>query len=270
MQGMTVAVTGATSGFGEEIARSFSRLGARLVLIGRRTDRLNRLAVELGTQGVHVLCADIRDAPSYAEALRQLPAGFSDIDILVNNAGVGLGRELAQEAKLSDWLGMVETNVTGLVAGTHAVLPGMVQRNRGHIVNIGASAAQFPTPRNAIYAATKAFVRQFSFCLRADLLGTQVRVTDVEPAQAGGTEFTLVRAGGDEALANSLYAGIEALTARDVADTVEWVVSRPPHVNINLVQLMPVDQAFCSARLREASGCSDLYVKGARSGQFGS
>lgn len=244
MQGKTVAVTGATSGFGEAIARSFSQLGARLVLIGRRADRLDRLALELGTESAHALCADIRDAQGYAEALRQLPSAFSDVDILVNNAGVGLGRELAQEAKLSDWLGMVETNVTGLIAGTHAVLPGMVDRNSGHIVNIGASAAQFPTPRNAIYAATKAFVRQFSLCLRADLLGTQVRVTDVEPAQAGGTEFTLIRSGGDRQVADALYAGIEVLTPRDVADTVQWVVSRPAHVNINLVQLMPVDQGF--------------------------
>ena len=244
MQGMTVAVTGATSGFGEEIARSFSRLGARLVLIGRRADRLNRLAADLGAEDAHVLCADIRDAPRYAEALGHLPAAFSDIDILVNNAGVGLGRDLAQDAMLSDWLGMVETNVTGLIAGTHAVLPGMVRRNCGHIVNIGASAAQFPTPRNAIYAATKAFVRQFSLCLRADLLGTQVRVTDVEPAQAGGTEFTLVRSGGDQQTADALYAGIDVLTPRDVADAVQWVVSRPAHVNINLVQLMPVDQGF--------------------------
>jgi 3-hydroxy acid dehydrogenase/malonic semialdehyde reductase len=139
---------------------------------------------------------------------------------------------------------MIETNVTGLVAGTQAVLPGMVSRNRGHIVNIGATAAQFPTPRNAIYAASKAFVRQFSLCLRADLLGTQVRVTDVEPAQAGGTEFTLIRAGGDEEIANSLYAGIDVLTPTDVAETVAWVVSRPAHVNINLVQMMPVDQGF--------------------------
>ena len=244
MQGMTVAVTGATSGFGEEIARSFSRLGARLVLIGRRADRLNRLAAELGTEDAHVLCADIRDAPSYAEALRHLPAAFSDIHILVNNAGVGLGRDLAQDARLSDWLGMVETNVTGLIAGTHAVLPGMVERNRGHIVNIVASAAQFPTPRNAIYAATKAFVRQFSLCLRADLLGTQVRVTDVEPAQAGGTEFTLIRSGGDQQIADAVYEGIDVLTPRDVAEAVQWVVSRPAHVNINLVQLMPVDQGF--------------------------
>jgi 3-hydroxy acid dehydrogenase / malonic semialdehyde reductase len=244
VRGSIVAVTGATSGFGEEIARSFARLGARLVLIGRREDRLHRLAAELGGTDVHALAADIREAESYAEALRLLPEPFGAIDILVNNAGVGLGRDLAQDARLSDWLGMIETNVTGLVAGTHAVLPGMVRRNRGHIVNIGASAAQFPTPRNAIYAASKAFVRQFSLCLRADLLGTQVRVTDVEPAQAGGTEFTLVRSGGDEALANSLYAGIDVLTPRDVAEAVEWVISRPAHVNVNLVQLMPVDQAF--------------------------
>jgi 3-hydroxy acid dehydrogenase/malonic semialdehyde reductase len=241
---LTVAVTGATAGFGEEIARRFARQGAKLVLLGRREERLKSLAAELGPERSHTLACDVRDAVAYSEALKSLPEPFAAIDILVNNAGVGLGRDLAQESKLSDWLGMLETNVTGLIAGTHALLPGMVARNRGHIINIGSVAAQFPGPRNAIYAASKAFVRQFSFCLRSDLLGTKVRVTDVEPAQAGGTEFTVVRAGGDAALANSLYGQNELLSASDIADTVEWVVSRPAHVNINLVQVMPVDQAF--------------------------
>jgi 3-hydroxy acid dehydrogenase/malonic semialdehyde reductase len=239
-----VAVTGATSGFGEEIARSFARHGARLVLIGRRQDRLTRLAAEFGEDRAHTVCCDIRDAQLYAEALAALPAAFADIDILINNAGVGLGRDVAQEAKLADWLGMVETNVTGLIAGTQALLPGMVARNRGHIINIGSIAAQFPTPKNAIYASCKAFVRQFSYCLRADLLGTMVRVTDVEPGQGGDTEFTLVRSGGNQTLANSLYKGNRLLTPREVADTVEWVATRPAHVNINLVQLMSVDQSF--------------------------
>ena len=244
MKDQVVAISGASSGFGEEMARSFAGHGARLVLIGRREDRLARLAAELGGENSHTLCCDIRDTEKYPALLRSLPERFAAVDVLINNAGVGLGRDLAQEANLADWIGMVETNVTGLIAGTQALLPGMVARNRGHIVNIGSVAAQFPTPRNAIYAACKAFIRQFSLCLRADLLGTMVRVTDVEPGQGGGTEFSVIRSGGDEALANSLYQGSRLLMARDVADTVEWAVTRPPHVNINLIQLMSIDQSF--------------------------
>lgn len=255
---LTVAVTGASAGFGEAIARRFAAQGARLVLIGRRAERLERLAAEFGEDRAHVLACDVRDAKRYAGLLRALPAGFAAVDLLVNNAGLGLGRDRAQEAVLDDWLAMVETNVTGLIAGTQALLPGMVARDRGHIVNIGSIAAQFPTPRNAIYAASKAFVRQFGYCLRADLIGTAVRVTDVEPGQTGDTEFSLVRERGDMEAVERLHEGSRLLTAADVADAVEWVVSRPPHVNVNLVQLMPVDQtfgplAFASAK-RDATG----------------
>ena len=244
MQGRIIAVTGATAGYGERMARDFARKGARLILIGRRQDRLDKLAQEIGEDSAFKICCDVRDAAAYAELLKALPSSFSDVDILINNAGVGLGRDLSQEADLNDWLGMVQTNIIGLLAGTHALLPGMVERNRGHIVNIGSIAAGFPTPRNAIYAACKAFVRQFSFCLRADLLGTMVRVTDVEPGQGGGTEFTVVRSRGDEEHARGLYGANRLIEPDDVAETVEWVVSRPAHVNVNLVQIMSIDQAF--------------------------
>jgi 3-hydroxy acid dehydrogenase/malonic semialdehyde reductase len=241
---LTVAISGASAGFGQVIARSFARAGARLVIIGRRVDRLRAFAEELHDNDVHILCCDIRDTKAYPAALTSLPSPFSDVDVLINNAGLGLGRDLAQNADLADWLAMVETNVTGLIAGTQALLPGMVRRNRGHIVNIGSIASQHPTPRNAIYAASKAFVRQFGLCLRADLLGTMIRVTTIEPGQGGGTEFSLVRERGDSDRAAQLYPGSRLITARDVADTVEWVVGRPAHVNINAVELMSVDQAF--------------------------
>ncbi|QYK42220.1 MAG: SDR family NAD(P)-dependent oxidoreductase [Paracoccaceae bacterium] len=244
MTRQTIAITGATSGFGLELARMFAARGSALVLIGRRQDRLDALVAEFGAQNAHALCCDVRDASGYAAALGDLPSAFHDVDVLINNAGIGLGRDRAQEAALGDWLAMLETNVTGLIAGTQALLPGMVRRNRGHIVNIGSIAAQFPTPRNAIYAGTKAFARQFALCLRADLFGTMVRVTTVEPGQGGDTEFTLVRERGDEVRANSMYGPSRLLTPRDVAETVLWVVDRPAHVNVNLIQFMSVDQSF--------------------------
>lgn len=244
MKGMVAAVTGASAGFGEEIARSLAGMGARLVLIGRREERLQRLAADLGAADVQTLACDIRDTESYVTALRALPEPFAAVDVLINNAGVAIGRELAQDSDLADWLAMVETNVTGLIVGTQALLPGMVARRRGHIVNIGSVAGEFPTPGNAIYAASKAFVRQFSLCLRADLLGTGVRVTDVEPGQGGGTEFGVVRARGDAEEATRRYAGIRWLTPRDVAEAVAWAVSRPDHVNVNIVQFTSIDQAF--------------------------
>lgn len=236
-------VTGATSGFGLEIARRFSAAGMRLVLVARRNDRLRSIAEELGPERVHTLSCDVRRATEYAGLLRDLPEAFASPDILVNNAGVGIGRELSQEADLADWLAMVETNVIGLIAGTQVLLPSMVARNHGHIINIGSIAASFPTPRNAIYAASKAFMRQFGLCLRADLLGSMVRVTTLEPGQGGGTEFTIARERGDVARADTMYGSNRLVTASDVADAVDWVVSRPKHLNVNLVQFTSIDQA---------------------------
>ena len=242
---LTVAITGATAGFGIEIARIFAvNPDTKLILIGRRKDRLQELAAETGEKRTYPLACDICDTDGFNAALKSLPENFADIDVLVNNAGLGLGTGLAQESDMQDWMVMVDTNIKGLLAGTHAVLPGMVSRNRGHIVNIGSVIGEFPAPRMAVYGGTKAFVRHFSLCLRADLHGTSVRVTDVEPGIAGGTEFSVVRTGGDEEGAKAFYQGYTSLNARDVAEAVYWAVNRPDHVNVNTLQLVPTAQSF--------------------------
>ncbi len=177
------------------------------------------------------------------DAIRGLPEKFAEIDVLVNNAGGALGLDPAQSASLEDWEGMIDANVNGVVYCTRLLLPGMVARNRGHIVNLGSVAAEFPYPGGNVYGATKAFVRQFSYGLRADLLGTNVRVTDIEPGLCK-TEFSEVRFKGDKQRAEAVYEGTEPLTADDIADAIHWCVTRPQHVNINAIQLMPVCQAF--------------------------
>lgn len=246
---MLVLVTGATAGFGAAIARRFAQDGARIIATGRRTERLQALAAELGTDRVLGLTLDVRDSDAIAAAIAGLPAEWSEIDLLVNNAGLALGLEPAQRARLSDWETMIDTNVKGLVAMTHAVLPGMVARNRGHVVNIGSTAGEFPYPGGNVYGASKAFVRQFSLNLRADLFGTAVRVTDVEPGLVGGTEFSNIRFGGDDQKAAAIYDKTDALTPEDIADTVHWVASRPARVNVNTVQVMPVCQSFGPLRV---------------------
>lgn len=242
---MNVFITGASAGFGAAIARRFAAEGAKLVVAGRRAERLVDLQKELGrATKVHVLTLDVRRRETVATAVAGLPTEFSEIDLLVNNAGLALGLEPAHRAELDDWDQMVDTNVKGLMYVTRAVLPGMVERNRGHIVNIGSTAGTWPYPGGNVYGASKAFVRQFSLNLRADLIGTRVRVTDIEPGLAGGTEFSQVRFHGDERKAEKVYAGTEPLTAEDIADAVHWVATRPAHVNINSIEMMPVDQAF--------------------------
>ena len=240
---MIVFVTGASAGFGTAIARRFAADGAHVVVTGRRGERLRKLAAELGRRALP-LEFDIRDRTAIATAVANLPAAFADVDLLINNAGLALGLEPAQRALLDDWEQMVDTNIKGLMTMTRALLPGMVARNRGHVVNIGSIAGEWPYPGGNVYGATKAFVRQFSLNLRADLLGTRVRVTDVEPGLCGGTEFSNVRFHGDDAKAAKVYENTEPLTAEDVADTVHWVATRPAHVNINTVSLMPTCQAF--------------------------
>ena len=239
---MIVLVTGATAGFGMEIARRFVQQGHQVIASGRREERLTELQAELGERCLP-LVLDVTDRKAVERALTNLPAAFSAIDVLVNNAGGALGLEPAHKAQLDDWDTMVDTNIKGLMYCTRIVLTGMVERNRGHIVNIGSVAGKFPYPGGNVYGACKAFVHQFSLNLRADLLGTAVRVSNIEPGLCGGTEFSQVRFKGDTAKADSIYAGTEPLTAVDIADTVEWIVNRPPHVNINEVQLMPVCQA---------------------------
>jgi 3-hydroxy acid dehydrogenase / malonic semialdehyde reductase len=242
---MIVLVTGASAGFGAATARRFAQDPAsRLVLLGRRRERLEALRAELGESRAHVLPLDIRDRAAVAGAIEGLPEEFAAIDVLVNNAGLALGLEPAQRADLDDWDGMIDTNCKGLVYMTRAVLPGMVARDRGHIVNIGSTAGEFPYPGGNVYGATKAFVRQFSLNLRADLAGTRLRVTDIEPGLVGGTEFSAVRFKGDAQKAEKPYADTEPLTAEDIADAVHWVATRPARVNVNVLQLMPVAQTF--------------------------
>ncbi|MER6767771.1 MULTISPECIES: SDR family oxidoreductase [Amycolatopsis] len=244
----TVLVTGASAGFGAAITRRFAAEGARVVAAARTGDRLKTLADELG-DAVYPLVLDVRDAAAVAGVVAGLPEEWAKIDILVNNAGLAKGLEPAHEAKLDDWDQMIETNVTGLVHLTRAVLPGMVERGTGHVINIGSVAGSYAYPGANVYGATKAFVHQFSLNLRSDLRGTGVRVTNVEPGLVGGTEFSTVRFGGDQDKAANVYAGTTPLTADDVAESVFWASSQPKHVNINVIELMPVVQTFSALNI---------------------
>jgi 3-hydroxy acid dehydrogenase/malonic semialdehyde reductase len=241
---MIILVTGATSGFGAAIARRFAAEGHRIIAAGRRGERLAALSEECGAARVHPVVVDVRDRAAVEAAVSALPDELAAIDLLVNNAGLALGLEPAQLADIAHWEQMVDTNIKGLMYMTRAVLPGMVARGRGHVVNLGSIAATYPYPGGNVYGATKAFVRQFSLNLRADLFGTRIRVTDVEPGMVGGTEFSSVRFAGDQQKAAKLYEGADALTPEDVAETVHWVASLPARVNINAIELMPVTQSF--------------------------
>lgn len=246
---MIVLITGATAGFGLVIARRFAADGAKIIGIGRRADRLAALAAELGAGRMHALPLDVTDRAAVAAGIAAIPAEFAAIDLLVNNAGLARGLEPAQAADLDDWDAMVDVNIKGLMYVTRAVLPGMVARNAGHVVNLGSTAGEWPYPGGNVYGGTKAFVRQFSHNLRADLFGTRVRVTDIEPGLVGGTEFSNVRFKGDDAKAAAVYAGTEPLTPEDIADAVHWVATRPARVNVNLLQVMPVGQSFGPLRV---------------------
>jgi 3-hydroxy acid dehydrogenase / malonic semialdehyde reductase len=235
-------VTGATSGFGRAIARRFVRDGHRVIASGRRQERLDALRAELGS-AILPLRLDVTDAAAVAAIPASLPEPWSDVDILVNNAGLALGLDPAHAARLEHWDTMVATNVTGLIHVTRAILPGMVARNHGLIVNLGSVAGEYPYPGGHVYGASKAFVRQFSLNLRADLVGTGVRVTDLEPGLVGGTEFSRVRFEGDQARAHGVYAGTTPLTEDDVAEAAAWVAGLPEHVNINRIEMMPTCQA---------------------------
>jgi 3-hydroxy acid dehydrogenase / malonic semialdehyde reductase len=239
----TVFVTGASVGFGAAIARRFAVDGDRVVVSARRVDKLQDLAEELGPAVLPVEL-DVRDRAAVERVLGGLPAGFAEVDVLVNNAGLALGLEPAHHADLDAWERMVETNCAGLMYCTRALLPGMVARGRGHVVNLGSIAGTYPYPGGNVYGATKAFVHQLSLGLRSDLHGTGVRVTCVEPGLSEGTEFSLVRFRGDRGAADAVYAGTQALTADDVAEAVHWVASLPAHVNVNTLELMPVAQSF--------------------------
>lgn len=241
---MIVFITGATSGFGRATARRFARDGAALVIAGRRTERLTALADELAVP-VHALALDVRDRAAVEDAVTGLPNAFTEVDVLVNNAGLALGIAPAHEASLDDWETMVDTNVKGLMYVTRALLPAMVARGTGHVINVGSTAGGYAYPGSNVYGGTKAFVKQLSMNLRADLAGTGVRVTDVAPGLAE-TEFSVVRLHGDTEAADAVYAGTDPLTPDDVAETIAWVASRPPHVNVNRIELMPTCQTWGS------------------------
>ena len=242
-EGRIALVTGATSGFGEAMARRLLAAGARVIATGRREARLAALASELGTDRLLTRTLDVREQVSIDALLADLPGPFQAIDILYNNAGLALGLSKAHEASLDDWQTMIDTNVTGLVRITRAVLPGMVARNRGDVINLSSVAASYPYPGGNVYGATKSFVRQFSLNLRADLLGTKIRVTSIEPGMAD-TEFSVVRFKGDQSSADKVYQGIDAMSADDVALVCEGVLRLPAHINVNTLELMPVQQAF--------------------------
>jgi 3-hydroxy acid dehydrogenase / malonic semialdehyde reductase len=251
----TVLISGASSGFGAAAARRFAARGDRVIAAARRADRLQSLAGELGADVLLPLTLDVRDRSAVERVTTQLPADFAEVDILVNNAGLALGLDPAQRADLDEWDQMIETNCTGLVHMTRALLPQMVARGTGHIVNLGSIAGTYPYPGGNVYGATKAFVHQFSLNLRADLHGTGVRVTCIEPGLVGGTEFSEVRFGGDRERAAAVYTGTQALTAEDIAAAIVWATDQPPHVNINTIELMPVSQSFAPFQVsRQATG----------------
>lgn len=244
MSSQIAFITGATSGFGAACARRFAAEGWHLIVCGRRQERLDELQAELSAMTrIHAFPLDVRDESAVNAAVATLPAEFAEIDLLLNNAGLALGLEPAQRCDMQDWHDMVDTNIKGLLFCTRAILPGMVARNRGHVVNIGSVAGTYPYPGGNTYGATKAFVKQFSRNLRADLLGTRVRVTNIEPGMAE-SEFSLVRFKGDDGKAAHVYQGVQPLTPEDIADAVHRAVTRPAHVNINSLEIMPVCQAF--------------------------
>ena len=239
---LTVFVTGATSGFGAAVCRRFAGAGARVIATGRRKERLAALKKELGAL-CHTLAFDARDRAATEKAFADLPGGFAKPNVVVANAGLALGLEPAHRSDLDDWDGMVATNINGMLYTVRAALPGMVARDEGHVILLGSVAADYPYPGGNVYGATKAFVKQFALNLRADILGSNIRVTNIEPGLAE-TEFSLVRFKGDAAKASKPYEGISPLTAEDVAETIFWSCTLPRRVNINRLQVMPVMQAF--------------------------
>jgi serine 3-dehydrogenase len=247
----TILITGATAGIGAAAARRFAGEGWKVVATGRRRERLDALVAELGADKVHPVELDIRDEAAVAATVEALPADFRAVDLLLNNAGLALGSAPAQEGNVSEWRTVIDTNVIGLVAITHALLPTLIER-KGAILNLSSVAATYPYRGGNIYAGSKAFVRQFSLNLRSDLHGTGVRVTSIEPGMVE-TEFTIVRTGGDQAASDALYRGMNPMTAEDIADSLYWIATRPPHLNINTIELMPVSQSFAGFQIaREA------------------
>lgn len=249
LQGSCVLLTGASSGIGRACADAFATAGARIILAARRTSRLEELAAGLAAP-THLLGLDVRDRRAVEDAVAGLPAEWADIDILVNNAGLAAGLEPVQDGDPDDWDRMVDTNVKGLLYVTRAVVPGMVERDHGHIINIGSIAGHETYPNGAVYCASKAAVDRITTGLRLDLVGTGVKVSTVDPGMVD-TEFSVVRFHGDEERASRVYAGMQPLTGADIADTVVWVASRPPHVQVAEVIVLAAAQASTTIVHRE-------------------
>lgn len=242
----TAFITGATAGIGAATVRTLVAAGWRCIATGRRSERLDALVAELGADKVHPAVFDIRDSAALDAALTALPPDFAAIDLLVNNAGLAQGLRPAQEADLADWQTMIDTNVTAMVTVTRMLLPRLIER-KGAIIAIGSVAGSYIYPMGNVYAGSKAFANHFTLALRADLHGTGVRVTSIEPGMVE-TEFTLVRTGSQRA-SDDLYAGMNPMTAEDIADTIRWIAELPPHLNINRIELMPVSQDFAGFRV---------------------
>ncbi len=238
----TILITGATSGFGLACGRRFAAHGWQLIITGRRSERLQSLADEFPATPMHQFVLDVRERAQIEDMINTLPDQFKNIDVLLNNAGLALGVGPAQDADLDEWQTMIDTNITGLCILTRMVLPGMVARNCGHIINMGSVAGNYPYPGANVYGASKAFVQQFSKNLLTDLVSTKVRVTNIEPGLCR-TEFSVVRLHGDRQKADNIYKGTEPITGDDIAEIVHWVTSVPSHVNINTVEVMPVCQS---------------------------
>ncbi|MGP9519437.1 MULTISPECIES: SDR family NAD(P)-dependent oxidoreductase [unclassified Psychrobacter] len=240
---MNVLITGASAGFGKALAERLVTNGHRVIGCARRLDKLNALAETLGEAFLPVVM-DVSDTASIPQIIADLPDGFNQIDVLVNNAGLALGTEPAHKASLDDWMRMTDTNIKGLMALTHAVLPAMVDRDSGYIINVGSIAGSWPYFGGNVYGATKAFVKQFSLNLRADLIGTQVRVTNLEPGNVAGTEFSNVRYHGDDDKAAKVYDGFKTMTGEDIGDILLWLIESPAHINVNRLEVMPVAQTY--------------------------
>ncbi len=247
----TILITGATAGFGAAAARRFAKDGAKLVLAGRRAERLDELKAELKVP-VHTLVLDVRSRDAVEKAFASLPKDFAAIDVLVNNAGLASGLDPAHKANLDDWDVMVDTNIKGMMYVARAVLPGMVERKRGHIINLGSVAGTYPYPGGSVYGGSKAFVEQFSLNLRNDLGGSGVRVSCLEPGMCE-TEFSVVRFKGDDSKAAAVYQGMKPLSAEDIAEQIHWIASCPAHVNINTLEIMPVAQSWAGFAVHRES-----------------
>lgn len=239
----TVMITGASAGFGLAMAQLFIEKGYRVIGVARRQSRLENLKARLG-ELFYPLVMDMTDTSSIDQGLSSLPEDWRQVDILINNAGLALGLDKAYEADFADWQTMIMTNILGLTYLTRQLLPQMVERRSGHIINMGSTAGTYPYPGGNVYGATKAYVKQFSLELRADLAGTKVRVTNIEPGLCGGTEFSNIRFKGDNGRAEKLYEGANSIQPEDIANTVLWVVEQPVHVNINRIEIMPTSQSF--------------------------